>query len=173
LDLLEQYQAKATFFIIGSRIPGNEELLRRMLSEGHELGNHLAEEEPSVALDPEEFEQKLLDTDRALSNFTSLVWFRPGSGWYTPQMLKETREHGYTTVMGSVFPFDTYYRAPSFASWYILNHIHPGAIIVLHDFGDRTEQTVEVLRTTIPELQQMGYKFVTLSELRIESLREE
>lgn len=165
LDLLKQHQVKATFFIIGSRITGNEALLRQMLAEGHELGNHLAEEEPSIALSMEEFERKLVETDQAISEYGSTIWFRPGSGWYSPRMLRIIREHGYTVVMGSVFPFDTYYHAPDFAGWYILTHVHPGAIIVLHDYGDRTEQTLEVLQTVIPELQREGYVFVTLSEL--------
>lgn len=165
LDLLQQHGARATFFLIGSRIPGNEDILEQMVLEGHEIGNHMAREEPSIALNPEEFEQKLLETDQMLAQYSPQNWFRPGSGWYSHRMLTATQEYGYTTVMGSVFPFDTYYHAPKFASWYILTHIHPGAIIVLHDHGERTQQTVDVLMTVIPELQKLGYQFVTLSEL--------
>jgi peptidoglycan/xylan/chitin deacetylase (PgdA/CDA1 family) len=48
LDLLRQHGARATFLLITSRVPGNEELVRRMLAEGHEIGNHMPRDEPSI-----------------------------------------------------------------------------------------------------------------------------
>jgi len=87
LRVLERNGAHATFFIITSRVPGNEDLLRRMVAEGHELGNHLLRDEPSLKLPPEEFERQLVKSDEMLSEFATRRWFRPGAGWYDARML--------------------------------------------------------------------------------------
>ena len=88
LDILEEYDAHATFFLISEHIPGNEVYVERMIAEGHELGNHLTVDEPSIALSEEEFERELLKADETLTQFvTDVKWVRPGSGWYNETML--------------------------------------------------------------------------------------
>jgi peptidoglycan/xylan/chitin deacetylase (PgdA/CDA1 family) len=66
LDLLIEYQAAATFFVITDRIPGNEHLLERMIEEGHELGNHMTNEEPSIRLSREGFAADLGADDTSI-----------------------------------------------------------------------------------------------------------
>ena len=87
LDSLKRHGANATFFLITSRIPGNEELVQRMIDEGHELANHMQDEFPSILLDSSEFERQLVQADEELSKFADIRWFRPGSGWYNDSML--------------------------------------------------------------------------------------
>lgn len=165
LDVLDKYNAHATFFLISERIPGNETLVREMVSQGNELGNHMTLDEPSIRLDLDEFEDKLMRADRALSPFGEVRWARPGSGWYNDEMLAVMREHGYRCALGSVYPYDPIVGSAWFASRYILWKVKPGGIIVLHDFGRRGERTAKSLQMILPELERRGYRVVTLSEL--------
>lgn len=99
LSVLERNGAHATFFIITSRVPGNEELLRRIVAEGHELGNHLLQDEPSLKLPPAEFERQLVKSHDVLSPFATVRWFRPGSGKYEARMLATLEAHGYRCAL--------------------------------------------------------------------------
>lgn len=166
LDLLKQYRALATFFLITGRIPGNEDVVKRMLVEGHEIGNHLIRDYPSIDLLPAEFERQLLAADDRLTDFTDEVrWFRPGSGWYNQTMLSIAKKHNYQPALGSVYPLDPQIPSSWFAANYILWNVEPGAVIILHDSGPKGQRTIQTLKIILPELAQRGYRVVTLSEL--------
>ena len=165
LEVLARHQARATFFLISSRISGNESLVMRTMREGHELGNHLTEDEPSIDLSPADFEANLLEAEAVLSNFATPSWLRPASGWYDKEMIATAEKHNYRVALGSVFPYDTNIPSTQFAARHILTNVRPGDIIVLHDGGDRGDRTASVLEIVLPELQRQGYRIVTLSEL--------
>ena len=165
LDVLKQYDSHATFFLITNRIPGNEDLVRRAIAEGHEIGNHLIEDFPSIDLPPVEFERQLLQADEALSQFAEPRWFRPGSGWYNQTMLSIANKHDYKSALGSVYPLDPQIPSSWFAAQYILWNVEPGSVIILHDSGRKGQRTIETLKVILPELKRRGYKVVTLSEL--------
>ncbi len=165
LEVLAEHRVPATFFLIGSQVPGNEALLRRMVREGHELGNHLMTDERSVALEPAELAWQLATTHELLSEFAPVRWFRPGSGFYTKKMLAQIRPYHYRVVIGSIYPYDAHVHSVEFASTYILSNAQPGGIIILHDGGPERDATPEILRRIIPALKQRGYRFVTLTEL--------
>ena len=165
LDVLKQYNAHATFFLISSRIVGNEEIVQRMLDEGHEIANHLVFDEPSIRLASDEFERQLLEADQVLSQFGEILWFRPGSGWYNNGMLDIVQGHGYRCALGSVYPFDPQIGSSWFIKKYVLWKVSPGEVIVLHDYGARGARTAEALETVLPELLERGYSVVTLSDL--------
>ena len=165
LDVLKRHGARATFFVIGNRIAGNEDVMVRMVEEQHELANHLTTEVPSVLLDSTELERQLLASHRVIAQFADVHWFRPGSGWYNSRMLSLLDKHGYRCALGSVYPFDPQIPSTWFATHYVLQHVRPGAIIVLHDCGARGERTAAALATILPELSRRGLRVVTLSEL--------
>lgn len=165
LDLLKQHNAHATFFLLSDRVPGNEDAVRRTVEEGHELANHLTTDEPSILLDSSEFERRLLEAHRVLSQFSNVRWFRPGSGWYSKKMLSTVQKHGYKCVLGNVYPFDPQIPSSWFATHYVLWKVQPGSIIVLHDYGGCGKRTTEALATILPELNHRGLRVVTLSEL--------
>ena len=165
LKILQQYGVQATFFVISNRIKGNELLIKDILNQGHELGNHLTEDKPSIRLSQSEFEAELLKAQSVLTNFTKPHWLRPASGWYTPSMVNTAHKYNYRVALGSVFPFDTHIASSDFASTYILSNIFPGSIIVLHDTGSWGERTVTTLEKILPTLSERGYRIVTLSEL--------
>lgn len=165
LEVLAEQDAQATFFLIGEQVPGNEGIVRRMVEEGHELGNHLMADAPSVSLSAEEFERQLLQTHDLLSPFGPVRWFRPGSGWYRRRMLKQLGRHGYRCALGSAYAYDCHIRSERYVSRHILLNTRPSSVIILHDGGEDRERTVTVLRRVLPELRRRGYRMVTLSEL--------
>jgi peptidoglycan/xylan/chitin deacetylase (PgdA/CDA1 family) len=165
LDVLRRYGAHATFFVISNRVKGNEALIRKMVSYGHELGNHLTEDKPSIHLSLQEFESELLEAHNILSKFGELRWLRPASGWHNIAMVKIARTHNYQVALGSIFPFDTHISSTWFSSKHILFNASPGSIIVLHDNDLRGERTALTLEKVLPELSRKGYRIVTLSEL--------
>ncbi len=81
LDVLARHRAKATFFLIGERVFGNEPIVARIAADGHELANHLMRDEPSVLLPDQEFHRQLDRVNSLLTPYADVRWFRPGSGW--------------------------------------------------------------------------------------------
>lgn len=165
LDVLVQYDTHATFFVLIDRVNENETVIERMVTEGHELGNHLLQDTPSIQHPKNEFESRLEHAHKSLSHFTEIRWFRPGSGWYNREMLQSMERFHYRLALGSIYPFDSHIPSSRFASRYIVWRAHPGAIIVLHDYGNRGERTVDTLSYALPILKERGYRIVTLSEL--------
>ncbi|MBA3318674.1 MAG: polysaccharide deacetylase family protein [Gemmatimonadales bacterium] len=165
LTELRQHDARATFFLITDRLPGQERLVRRLIAEGHELGNHFTQDRPSIRLSPQAFEADLLRAKRELAPWARPRWARPASGWYSQVMISVMQRHGYRCALGSVYPFDATIPSVAWATRYILRNARPGAIIVLHDGGSRGRRTARVLAEVLPELRRRGYRVVSLSEL--------
>ncbi len=165
LDVLREYDASATFFVIGDRVAGNEAILRRMRAEGHELGNHTFRERASVNVATDELAGELDRTHALLAPFGEVSWFRPGSGAFDDDILELAEARGYRTVLGDVFPFDTWIRSSRFHAWYILRNVRPGSVIVLHDARGRGQRTADTLARVLPTLRQRGFRVLSLSAL--------
>jgi len=162
---LRRQGARATFFLIAERIEGQQGLVRRLVAEGHELGNHFTRDRPSIRLSPDAFESDLLQAHQVLAAYGPVKWARPGSGWYTRAMVEVMRRKGYGCALGSVYSFDAALPWASVAARFVRQHARPGAVVVLHDGGARGERTARVLRDVLPELRRRGYRVVSLSEL--------
>ncbi|MDJ0950644.1 MAG: chitin deacetylase family protein [Alphaproteobacteria bacterium] len=167
LDLLNRYDARATFFLIASNIVGNEAILRRIVAEGHELANHLSRDEPATRLSAEAFKVELQRCHDVLTAYSdNVTWFRPGSGRFNESMLDTLDEHGYRCALGSVYPLDAEIPSSWFATRVILWAVKPGSVVILHDIGARGKRTVATLNNVLPELRRRGFRVVTLSQLR-------
>jgi peptidoglycan/xylan/chitin deacetylase (PgdA/CDA1 family) len=164
LEVLRLWNARATFFVIGAHASRRPELVRRIRDEGHEIGNHMMRDRPSVFLTAREFENELLEAERTIGVISESRWFRPGSGWFKSSMLTISKKHGYRCCLASVYAHDTKVRSPRVISRYILARVRPGDIIVLHD-RDLPSRTPEVLETILPKLADRGYRVTTVSEL--------
>ncbi len=165
LEVLAKYDARATFFMIGDRIPGNESVIQSVVAGGHELGNHLMTDEPSIRLPAAEFERQLQQSDALLAAFGPVRWFRPGHGWFNRRMLAQIRAFGYRCVLASSYALEFLPVAALYAAMHILLTVRPGRVIVLHDGAPDRERTVAVLERLLPALKRRGYRVVTLSEL--------
>jgi peptidoglycan/xylan/chitin deacetylase (PgdA/CDA1 family) len=146
-------------------VPGREALVRQLVADGHELGNHLTRDEPSHRLSAGAFRAAVREAGRVLERFGPVAWLRPGSGWYTAAMLDAIERAGHRCALGSVYPYDAHLPSVRLAAAYVLANVRPGAVIVLHEGGDRGRRTAEVLRRVLPVLRARGYRIVTLSAL--------
>jgi len=165
LDVLEENNARATFFIIGSHAVGNERLLARIQADHHELANHTFREEMSLLVPRGELSLSLQRTHEVISPYGEVAWFRPGSALFSRRILDLATEHRYRTALADVFPLDSWIPHSGLHCWYILRHIRPGSIIALHDAKGRGQRTAATLRFVLPALTARGVRVVTLSEL--------
>lgn len=164
LDLLARHRARATFFLLGSAAQREPELVRRIVSEGHEIGNHTWQDEPSHRNSAADLDWSVATTQRLLTAVTSVRLFRPGSGWATRRVLRTAERHGVRCVLGSVYPHDAHIRFKRYVVWDVLRRARPGAIIILHE-GDRRTAIVDVLEALLPEFRERGYSVTTVSEM--------
>ncbi|KAG9257967.1 putative polysaccharide deacetylase [Emericellopsis atlantica] len=169
LDILKANNAHATFFVIGGQVEGREHILRKLISRGHELGNHAMHDEPSKNLSNEELESQLLAVKAQLTaayeaehQILPNNYFRPGSGFFNYRMRDFLGNRGFRIVLGSVYPHDPQIPYPDVNARHILSMVHPGAIIICHD---RRRWTAPMLRQVVPELKRQGYKIVTITDL--------
>ncbi|WP_084176525.1 polysaccharide deacetylase family protein [[Limnothrix rosea] IAM M-220] len=144
LEVLAKHHVKATFFIIADQVKNNEDIVEAIAAAGHELGNHMMEDRPSIFLSAAEFETNLLAAQKIISKFAPVRWFRPASGWYSRQMIKTAKKQGLAIALGDVFPYDTHIRSVNFAVNHILWNVCPGSIVVLHDGGERGKRTAKI-----------------------------
>lgn len=171
LALLAEFNATATFFVIGSQAQadGRREVLKSIVRSGNELGNHAMYDEPSRDLSPEVLLSQSKEVDQVIDgvyeeNGTKRGgrYFRPGSGFFSREMLKVIERLNYRLVLGGIYPHD-----PQIPYWrvnarHILSMSRPGGIIICHD---RRSWTIPMLRQVLPELIRRGYKVVTITEL--------
>ena len=167
LRVLRDNHAHATFFLISTHVTGRESIVNEIVADGHELGNHMTRDEPSIRLKPEEFDAAAREAGSVLQQFASVRWLRPGSGWYTPRMVTSIERAGYRCALGSIYPFDAQLPSSAFASAYIRANARPGAVIVLHDGRSRGHRTAMTLQRVLPSLRAHGYRVVSLSELEL------
>lgn len=171
LDVLRRHGVRATFFLLGENARRYPELVERIREEGHELGNHLMRDRPSILLRGGSFVSELEEAEGILELDEDPRWFRPGSGWFTPWMLRNLDSRGYRCVLGSLYPHDTKLRWVPGIQWLLRRRAFPGAIIVLHDGERDRTRTFQVLEGLLPEWAEQGWKVGTLTEL-VESTAE-
>jgi peptidoglycan/xylan/chitin deacetylase (PgdA/CDA1 family) len=166
LDLLKIYNSKATFFVIGSQVASHPDLLRRIHDEGHELGNHAWADEPSVQLPLSELERQIKDLETILppnrpttGSKISPKYFRPGSGFFSKQMVKMVRKMGYRVVLGSIYPHDPQIHYPRINAKHVLSMARPGAVIIMHD---RRSYSADQIELVLGGLKKRNYKVESL-----------
>lgn len=165
LEVLRRHGARATFFLIGENVQGNERIVEAIVEDGHEIANHGGRDGPAVDLDPASFERDLQATHERLARFAAPRFYRPGSGWYDDWMIPILERHGYTLALGTLYPLDAQLPWPALTRRLVLWRIEPGAVIILHDVGARGARTAEVLDGLLPELDRKGLRVVSLSQL--------
>jgi peptidoglycan/xylan/chitin deacetylase (PgdA/CDA1 family) len=166
LDVLAAHGARATFFLIGGRIPGNEPILARIVAEGHELASHLMRDEASIRLPDPEFRRQLAEVNTLLAPYGKARRFRPGSGWYTPRMLTSAAAYGLRCVLGTV-PVLQDRTGPNGERIvrFQTAQIEPGSIVVLHEGTTARSTVAAITDRMLTELGRRGLAAVTVSEL--------
>lgn len=165
LDALAKHRARATFFVTGERVLGNEPIVARIAAEGHELGNHLMHEEPSVLLPDLEFRRQLRQVNLLLAPYGEVAWFRPGSGWVTPRMLRSAAQLNLRCVLGTVAAEHTGGHADQHIARRLVRRIRPGSIAVLHEGRSHRLGVVATTDWILAELGRRGLTSIPVSEL--------
>jgi peptidoglycan/xylan/chitin deacetylase (PgdA/CDA1 family) len=166
LDVLRDNGVTATFFVVGKRGEKNKELLERITHEGHELANHTYNDKVTISLNGIELKKSIKNTHDILSEFQTILWFRPGAAFYNSNIVEEIKSYEYKLVIGDVFPFDTIISSSQFHSWYIKTSVQPGSIIIMHDARGKGIATANSLAMVLPQLNSMGYRVTSLGDLK-------
>ena len=169
LDALKKHNAPAAFFLVGNYLEQNADLVRRMVKEGHIVGNHtMHHPDMSKITDPAAFRKELTELETLYTQITGgqmPKFYRPPQGIYSEENLKLAKEMGYTTVFWSLAYVDWNNDAqPTAEQAYakLLPRIHNGAVVLLHS----TSQTnAAILDDLLTKWEQMGYTFGNLTEL--------
>ena len=169
LDILKAREVPAAFFLVGNYVEKNADLVRRMVAEGHIVGNHTMHHyDMSKLSDQAAFEKELTDLENLFRDTTGQEmpkFYRPPQGTYSEENLKMAKELGYKTVFWSLAYVDWNNdsqptKEEAFAK--LIPRIHNGALVLLHS----TSQTnAEILEELLSKWQEMGYRFGTLEEL--------
>lgn len=167
LPLLDEYNAKSTFFLIGNEIEKHPEEAKKLVEAGHQIGNHTYSHKRMVLKSPSFIEQEIEKTDELIRSigYQGEIDFRPPYGKKfvgLPYYLNKTNRE---TIMWSLDP-ETYYRNVDEKINYVMENIQPGSIILLHPMYDQTGGTLQVVETILKELTKEGYRFVTVDELQ-------
>ncbi|TVY84830.1 Peptidoglycan-N-acetylglucosamine deacetylase [Lachnellula suecica] len=163
LGLLKKHNATATFFIIGSQVVEHPSVIKEIHTQGHELGNHAWNDEPSLSLPPSELERQIKEVEALLpANRNRAKYFRPGSGFFNRKMVNMLKDMGYKVALGSIYPHDAQIKSPKWNTRHVLSMVKPGGVIIMHD---RRGYSVEELRLVLEGLTRGGWKVVSLGEL--------
>jgi peptidoglycan/xylan/chitin deacetylase (PgdA/CDA1 family) len=165
LDALARHGASATFFLLGERARDEPAVVRRIVDNGHELGNHTWRDERSAGKGRPRLDHSVAETHRVLSAHAPVRLFRPGGGWPTATVRSVAAAYGYTCVLASIYPNDVRVRSSRLIVNNVLEHARRGAIIVLHEGLPERARIVSVLNDVLPQLNRRGYRVVTVSEL--------
>ncbi len=167
LDILKEYDVKATFFIVGQLAERYPELVLRELSEGHEVASHTWSH-PKLATIPEAtLINELNSTEELLVELCEYRprLFRPPEGKYSDKVRRVAKQLDYEVVLWTVDTRDWAHTSTDTIVDTVLNNTESGSIILCHDFIGGESPTPEALRKFIPKLKENGYEFVTVSEL--------
>lgn len=163
LDIFRDKNVKITFFIGGQWAKENPDLLKRMVEEGHELGNHGYAHKHHSQLSFEENIREIQHTEQTIEEITGVktVLFAPPYGEFNKTTLQAADSLGYKTIMWSIDTIDWRREGTDVILRRVLKNPHNGAFILMHP----TEYTVKALPTMIDELRARGYEVGKISDL--------
>ena len=168
LDVLKAHNAPAAFFLVGNYIEKNADLVRRMVEEGHIVGNHTMHHPDMQKKDGAAFAKELTDLEALFRQITGKEmpkYYRPPQGLYSQENLQIARSMGYKTVFWSLAYADwDNNKQPTreYAFSKLLPRIHNGAVLLLHS---TSATNGEILDELLTRYKEMGYTFGTLDGL--------
>lgn len=169
LDALKKHDVKATFFVVGNFLETSPEIVKRMIAEGHTVGNHTYHHlDMSSISSMDAFKKETQDVENLFEQITGTPitkFYRPPQGKYNIENLKMAQELGYHTFFWSLAYVDWYQDNqpdPQEAIEKLTRRIHPGAIVLLHSTSSTNAQILDEL---LNKWEDMGYSFHSLNEL--------
>lgn len=167
LDVLSDFDVKATFFAVGKNIENNLATARRMIAEGHELGNHSYSHKELVSTNLDTIRAEIQKTDDILSSLgvCSDIHFRAPFGLKRIRLPWELARRKKTNVLWSIDPKDYQSLSAEEIASCVIRNVKPGSIVLMHDGGGDRSQTVAATKIVVEQLQHQGYQFKTVTEL--------
>lgn len=165
LEVLKKYDAKACFFCVGHKAEQFPEIVRKIVDEGHTIGNHSYGHEATFPLyGKKKMKEDLLKAQQILEQASErqVRLFRPPFGVTNPTMRSVVKELGWTTIGWSIRSLDTQAQTADKVVWRIKRKLKPGVIILLHD---RMPFCAELTEELLVYLQENGYKVVSLNDV--------
>ncbi|GEN34091.1 MULTISPECIES: delta-lactam-biosynthetic de-N-acetylase [Aneurinibacillus] len=172
LDTLKEKKVPATFFVTGHYVNDQPELLKRMVKEGHIIGNHSWSHPDMSQISDSRIKEELEKVTEAVTQVTGqkeVLFLRPPRGIFSERMLAVSKQLGYTNVFWSLAYKDWDTRAQrgwKYAYDSFMSQLHPGAIILLHSVS---KDNAEALGKIIDEVRKQGYEFKSLEQLKPKS----
>ncbi|MBQ8742043.1 MAG: polysaccharide deacetylase family protein [Clostridia bacterium] len=167
LDILGEYGIKATFFVVGVCAEKYPQIIAREIAEGHEIGNHTyshihinGASDSVIAGEIDKTEQLIFE-----SSGYSTTLFRPPEGVCNDTVRSVAKNMNYSLVLWTVDTRDWIPSSKESIINTVMSEVDGGEIILMHDYVAKNSNTPDALRVIIPKLLDMGYTFVTVSEL--------
>ena len=165
LEILKRRNIRATFYVVGTNARRYPQILRRMVAEGHEIGNHTVTHKHISKINLEQVRKEVLGCQQAIMAACGVKprTFRPPGG-HTNDRLKVWlhKEFGYSTIMWAVDPEDWKRPGPAVVAQRIISNTSAGSIILAHDIH---APTIVAMPQALDGLLARGYRFVTVSQL--------
>lgn len=173
LDILKKENVPATFFVTGHYVDSKPDLVKRMVEEGHIVGNHSYHHPDFTIVSKQTMKKELETLEDAVSEITDqekMKYLRPPRGMFNKQTLKWANELGYIHVFWSLAFSDWNtgkQKGENFAYEQVMKQIHPGALVLLHTVSS---DNAEALPRIINDLKKKGYTFKSLDDLILKDM---
>ena len=174
LDALKESGVLATFFMVGEHVEKYPQIARRVVSEGHEIGNHTYDHHVLIYYKMDELENEINHAASVIKDVTGVTtkYFRPPKAWLRKEEKDKIKEMGYDIILWTLNSKDWVTFHDKQITSYILRRIQPGDIILFHDSGGaftteggNRKETVKTITRLVRKLKERGYRFVTISQL--------
>lgn len=167
LEILEEYDIKATFFIVGVNAENYPDTIASIIKKGHEIGNHTYSHPHVSCLDSYNLKCEVEKCESSIYGLTDYKTklFRPPEGLIDADVRTVLRDLDYKVILWDIDTRDWAHTPPEKIADYVIENVTSGDIILMHDYIAHNSPTPEALRLFIPALLDKGYKFVVISEL--------
>ncbi len=164
LDILDKYNIKSTFFLVGFWIEKNPELVKEIYDRGHDVGNHSTNHPYMTKMSSEQITQELNKTGNLIKEITgeAPILFRPPFGDYNNELIKVCRKNNYYVIQWDVDSLDWKELGVQSVVDRVTRNVKNGSIVLFHN---NAKYIVEYLPIVIEKLQSEGYEIVPISEL--------
>ena len=166
LEILQQHNAHATFFLIGERALRHPELVARIKAAGHEVANHYFRDGSLLLCTDADFVRHLEQTEKALGITAAPKFFRPPGGVARPGQLRLARAHGYECMLASAYPHDPMHPPVWYIRWLVAKNLAPGTIVILHDGISDPTRSIQALPQILTAGHHKRLRFVSIGALR-------
>ena len=167
LDILDEYNIKATFFVVGINAENYPDTIENVIKKGHEIGNHTYTHPHVSCLNSQNLKCEVERCESAIYGLTDYKTklFRPPEGMIDADVRSVLRSLDYKVILWDIDTRDWAHTSPQEIADNVIDNIASGDIILMHDYIGYNSPTIEAMRIFIPQLLDKGYRFVVVSEL--------